>query len=141
MEELEDSSSDGWKEYIADIRGQVEGLSCNDTPQGQLSRLRGISDMLETLQGSFRLYKRLQEGFEKGFTGAGHCELCAGCANSLSGMPGPHIGLSEDLLEEFRVSQSLRSLFEPLSNLYRKLDNSSESRNDAAPCVLACSAY
>ncbi len=142
VKDLEDSSSDGWKEYIADICGLVEALSCDDTPQGRLSRLKGILDMLETLQGSFRLYKRLQEDFGKGFTGAGHCELCAGCVNSLSGTPGPHIGLSDDLLEEFRVSH----VYVPCSNFchilqYRKSDNSSESRNDAAPCVLACSAY
>ena len=60
VRDLEDSASDRWKDYIAAILGQVEALNCNDTPKSQLSQLKEILDMLETLKGSFKLYKRLQ---------------------------------------------------------------------------------
>ena len=146
VKDLEDSSSDGWKDYVIAILKQVDLLSGDVTPQGRLSRLKSISNMLETLKGSFSLYKRLLPcsplSLGIGFTGAGHCEVCGGCVNSLSGKPGPHVDLSEDLLKELRVSHIYVSCSNLSQNLqYRKPDNSSECRNDAAQCVLACSAY
>jgi hypothetical protein len=145
VKDLEDSSSDGWKDYVIAILKQVELLG-DVTPQGRLSRLKDISNMLETLKGNFSLYKRLLPGtplsLGKRFTGAGHCEICGGCVNYLSGKPGPHVDLSEDLLKELSVSHIYVSCSNLPQNLqYRKPDNSSECRNDAAQCVLACSAY
>jgi len=140
VNELKDYSSAGWKDYdyVVAVLRQVEALRSDDTPHGRLSRLKGVSGMLETLKGSFSVYKRLQPGtplsLGSGFIGAGHCEVCAGCVNSLSGTPGPHVGLSKDLLEEFRVCH----IFVPCLNLcqilqYRKPDKSSECRERCCP--------
>jgi len=146
VKDLEDSSSDVWKDYVIAILKQVELLGGDVTPQGRLSRLKDISNMLGTLKESFSLYKRLLPGtplsLGKSFACAGHCEICGGCMNSLSGKPGPHVNLSENLLKELRVSHIYVSCSNLSQNLqYRKPDNSSECRNDVAQCVLACSAY
>ena len=106
--DLKESSSDGWEDYVADILKQVEALR-SDSTTFRLSRLEGISSMLENLKESFLLYKRVQPGtplsLGKGFAGSCHCEVDAAVLNSLSGTPGPHNGLSEELLEEYKVSR------------------------------------
>ena len=76
-----------------------------------------------------------------GFRSLGHCKVYATVLNSLSGTPGPHNGLSEDLLEAFKVGH----MPIPCSNLcqtlqYRQLNKSSECLNNAAQSVLTYSA-
>jgi hypothetical protein len=117
----------------------------DSTTQSQLSRLDCISNMLENLKESFLLYKKVQPGTSlslgTGFSSSGHCEVYAAVLNSLSGTPGPHNGLSENLLDEFKVSH----ISVPCSNLcqtlqYRQPNKLSECLNNAAQSVLACSA-
>jgi hypothetical protein len=141
---LKESASVGWKDYIIQILGQVEGLSTESTNQGRLSRLEIISNMLDNLKGSFSLYKSVQpntplsEG--RGFTGSSHCEVLAAVLNSLSDIPDS--GLSEDLLKEFGVSHISvfgSNLFQTLQ--YRKPETPLGCLNVAARCVLACSPY
>jgi hypothetical protein len=144
VKELKDFSSAGWEDFIVDILQQVEALS-DSTTQSRLSQLDCILNMLENLKGSFLLYKKVQPGTSlslgMGFSGSGHCEVYAAVLNSLSGTPGPHNDLSENLLEEFKVSH----ISVPCSNLcqtlqYRQPNKSSECLNNAAQSVLACSA-
>lgn len=108
MNALKDSSSAGWKDCVVDILEHVEALRSDSTAHVQLSWLEVISNMLENLKGSFSLYRRVQPSsplsLGTGFTGAGHCEVYAAISNSLSGIPGPHVGLSEETLEEFKAS-------------------------------------
>ena len=109
VSDLEDSSSTGWKDHVKDILVQVKRLSTDSTIDGRLSRLEGILNMLENLRGSFLLYKRLKPdsslSLGTGFKGPEHCEILAAVSNYLSG-PGtkPHLGLSQNLLDEFKVS-------------------------------------
>ena len=145
---LRDSSSTGWKDYLTDILGQVEGLKSDATCHVRLSRLESISNMLENLNGSFLLYKKVQPGsllsIGKGFNGSVHCEVLSAAVSSISSGTKRHSshGLSKDLLEKFKVSH----ISNPCSNLcqtlqYRQLDTPLESLNDAAQYALACSAY
>lgn len=103
LNELKDSSSDGWKDYVVDILKQVDALERDSTTHDQSSRLDYIANMLENLKGSFSLYKKVQPGtplsLGTGFIGSVHCEACAAVLNSLS----LDDGLSEGL-EEFKVS-------------------------------------
>ena len=101
--------------------------------------------MLENLKGSFSLYKKVQPGTSlnvgTGFHGLGHCKVYAAILNSLSGTPGPHNSLSEDLLEAFKVGH----MSVPCSNLcqtlhYRQPNKSLECLNNAAQSVLTYSA-
>jgi hypothetical protein len=110
LDELKDTSSAGWKDYVEDISKKVNALmtdSDSSTTDSSITegQLDVISDMLENLKGSFSLYKKLPSLCHgKCFGGSVHCEVLAALMNSLSGNPEK---LSEELLEsveEFRVS-------------------------------------
>jgi hypothetical protein len=140
LNELKDSSSNGWKDYIVDILRQVEALEHDaealehdlealehdlealehdSTSHSRLSQLEDISNMLENLRGSYSLYKKLQPGSElslgTGFTGSIHCEACAAVLNSLSA--GAHTGEHREALEEFMVGH----ISIPCSNINQNL--------------------
>ena len=127
VSDLKESSSTGWKDYVTDILSQVEALGSDTTIALRLSRLEGILNMLRNLKGSFLLYKRLREDsplyLGTGFKGAVHCEIIAAVSNSLSGGE-PLDGLSQDLLDEFKVSY----ISVPCSNLCQ-LYNTEHRRN------------
>lgn len=108
LTDLRESASDGWRDYIEDILRQVEALETDNTTHSRLRWLEGIRNMLLNLEGSFKLYKSVQQGtpltLGKGFVGATHCEVCAAISNNLSGTPGLHNNISKKLLEEYKVS-------------------------------------
>jgi hypothetical protein len=116
LEGLVDTSSGWWRDYVLGILEQVEGLA-GDTTHSRSFQLEGISNMVQKLEGSFKLYKEVKPktslSLGKHFAGAIHCEVCAAPSNSFSGTTGPHDGLSKDLLEEYKVSH----IFVSCSNL------------------------
>jgi hypothetical protein len=59
LNDLKDSSLNGWKDYIVNILLQVEALEHDSTSHSQLSQLEVILNMLENLRGSYSLYKKL----------------------------------------------------------------------------------
>jgi len=145
FKESAESLSDGWKDYVVDLLRKVETLKSDSTTLDRLSRLEDISNMLENLKASFKLFKEVgpKTHLSRGsFSGSVHCEIYAALTSYLSGTPGPHDGFSEGLLAEFAVSHisvSSSNLCQTLQ--YRNMETSSECLNDAAQCVLACSAY
>ena len=119
MDDLKDSSSTGWKDYVVDILRQVAALGKDSTTDDRLSRLESISNMLEILNASFSFFKKMKPGdplsTKYGFDGVGHCEVYAAVLNSLSATPGlgSYTSLSEQVLNEYGVSHLAQVFVKP----------------------------